>query len=44
VHPAQRGTGVARRLYERFFDLAAADGRTVVRAVTAQPSSSLPRG
>lgn len=35
VHPGQRGTGVARRLYERFFDLAAADGRTVVRAVTA---------
>ena len=35
VHPGQRGSGVARRLYERFFALAAADGRTVVRAVTA---------
>jgi predicted GNAT superfamily acetyltransferase len=36
VHPGRRGDGLARRLYERFFALAAADGRTVVRAVTAQ--------
>lgn len=35
VHPARRGAGLARVLYERFFALAAADGRTVVRAVTA---------
>jgi ribosomal protein S18 acetylase RimI-like enzyme len=35
VHPAHRRTGLARVLYERFFALAAADGRTVVRAVTA---------
>ena len=40
VHPAQRGTGVARRLYERFFGLAAADGRTVVRAVTAPANAA----
>lgn len=35
VAPGQRRTGLARRLYESFFALAAADGRTVVRAVTA---------
>ena len=35
VHPGHRRGGLARVLYERFFDLAAADGRTVVRAVTA---------
>jgi ribosomal protein S18 acetylase RimI-like enzyme len=35
VHPDRRGDGLARMLYERFFALAAADGRTVVRAVTA---------
>jgi ribosomal protein S18 acetylase RimI-like enzyme len=35
VHPGFRGDGLARRLYERFFALAATDGRTVVRAVTA---------
>ena len=35
VHPDRRGDGLARTLYERFFALAAADGRTVVRAVTA---------
>jgi hypothetical protein len=35
VDPAHRGRGVARSLYERFFGLALADGRTVVRAVTA---------
>jgi ribosomal protein S18 acetylase RimI-like enzyme len=35
VHPAQRRAGLARLLYERFFALAAADGRTVVSAVTA---------
>jgi ribosomal protein S18 acetylase RimI-like enzyme len=35
VHPEHRGEGLARVLYERFFALAAADGRAVVRAVTA---------
>jgi predicted GNAT superfamily acetyltransferase len=35
VHPARRGDGLARVLYERFFELAAADGRTLVSAVTA---------
>jgi ribosomal protein S18 acetylase RimI-like enzyme len=35
VHPGHRRGGLARALYERFFALAAADGRTVVRAVTA---------
>lgn len=35
VHPARRGEGLASVLYERFFALAATDGRTVVRAVTA---------
>jgi len=35
VHPHFRGNGLARLLYQRFFELAAADGRRVVRAVTA---------
>jgi len=35
VHPQFRGNGLARALYQRFFELAAADGRRVVRAVTA---------
>jgi predicted GNAT superfamily acetyltransferase len=35
VSPAQRKTGLARRLYSAFFELAAAEGRSVVRAVTA---------
>jgi ribosomal protein S18 acetylase RimI-like enzyme len=35
VSPAERGGGLARALYERFFALAAADGRTRVRAITA---------
>jgi ribosomal protein S18 acetylase RimI-like enzyme len=35
VHPGHRRGGLARMLYERFFALAAADGRTVVSAVTA---------
>jgi len=35
VHPDRRGEGLARVLYERFFAVATADGRTVVRAVTA---------
>jgi ribosomal protein S18 acetylase RimI-like enzyme len=35
VAPDQRRTGLARELYQRFFALAARNGRTVVRAVTA---------
>ncbi len=35
VDPALRGNGLARVLYERFFALATADGRRVVRAITA---------
>ena len=35
VDPDHRRSGLARVLYERFFELAAADNRTVVRAVTA---------
>jgi predicted GNAT superfamily acetyltransferase len=35
VHPLFRGNGLARVLYQRFFELAAADGRRVVTAVTA---------
>ncbi|WP_158884792.1 GNAT family N-acetyltransferase [Amycolatopsis anabasis] len=35
VNPRARGTGLARRLYERFFELARADDRSVVRAITS---------
>ena len=35
VNPAHRRGGLARELYQRFFALAAADGRTIVRAITA---------
>ena len=35
VHPDHRRDGLARVLYERFFAMAVADGRTVVRAVTS---------
>ena len=35
VAPEQRGEGLGRRLYERFFEDALADGRTVVRCVTS---------
>jgi L-amino acid N-acyltransferase YncA len=35
VHPRLRGDGLARVLYERFFALATADNRQVVRAITA---------
>jgi GNAT superfamily N-acetyltransferase len=40
VAPAWRRTGLARRLYEQFFDRARHDGRTVVKAITfpAEPS------
>lgn len=35
VDPAERGNGLGRTLYERFFDLMRADGRSVVHAVTS---------
>jgi ribosomal protein S18 acetylase RimI-like enzyme len=35
VAPEQRGAGLARDLYERFFAAARAHGRTTVRCVTA---------
>ncbi|WP_290862239.1 GNAT family N-acetyltransferase [Hamadaea sp.] len=35
VAPAARGTGLGRVLYERFFDLARADGRTRIGAITS---------
>ena len=35
VHPSARGAGLGRRLYQAFFAVAGAHGRTVVRAVTA---------
>lgn len=39
VDPAMRGRGLARLLYERFFRLAAADGRHLVRAITSPVNS-----
>jgi ribosomal protein S18 acetylase RimI-like enzyme len=39
VDPRLRGRGLARVLYERFFGLAAADGRRVVRAITSPDNS-----
>lgn len=36
VHPGHRRSGLARQLYERFFTLCSAHGRTVVRAVTVR--------
>ncbi len=35
VAPGQRGSGVGRRLYERFFDTVRAHGCTTVRCVTS---------
>jgi ribosomal protein S18 acetylase RimI-like enzyme len=35
VHPGLRGNGLARILYQRFFALAAANGRQLVTAITA---------
>jgi ribosomal protein S18 acetylase RimI-like enzyme len=35
VHPAERRSGLARRMYSGFFDHAIAEGRTVVRAITS---------
>ncbi len=42
VAPGERGTGLGRELYERFFDAARVEGRSVVRCVTsAQNADSL---
>lgn len=35
VAPRQRGSGLGRELYERFFEAARSHGRTLVRCVTA---------
>jgi ribosomal protein S18 acetylase RimI-like enzyme len=35
VAPEQRGSGIGKALYERFFTVVAADGRTRVRCVTS---------
>lgn len=35
VAPAQRGSGIGRELYERFFAVVAKEGRTRVRCVTS---------
>ena len=35
VAPAQRGSGIGRELYERFFEVVAREGRTKVRCVTS---------
>jgi predicted GNAT superfamily acetyltransferase len=39
VAPGERETGLGRLLYEAFFEMAAKDGRRVVRAVTAPVNS-----
>ncbi len=35
IGPAWRRSGLARRLYEQFFERARRDGRTVVKAITS---------
>jgi ribosomal protein S18 acetylase RimI-like enzyme len=35
VAPEQRGSGLGRELYQRFFDSVQGDGRTIVRCVTS---------
>jgi predicted GNAT superfamily acetyltransferase len=40
VAPGGRRSGLARLLYQTFFDVAARDGRRVVRAVTAPANST----
>ena len=40
VAPAQRGTGLARRLYETFFDSALQDGCTAVSAITSPANTA----
>ena len=40
VAPDERRSGLARVLYQAFFDMAAKDGRRIVRAVTAPVNSA----
>jgi L-amino acid N-acyltransferase YncA len=40
VHPAWRGAGLGRDLYRRFFDIARAQGRSVMRAVIASANKA----
>jgi predicted GNAT superfamily acetyltransferase len=40
VAPEERRSGLARVLYQAFFDMAASDGRHVVRAVTSPVNST----
>jgi predicted GNAT superfamily acetyltransferase len=40
VAPAWRRSGLARRLYEQFFDRARRDGRTVVKAITSPQNAT----
>jgi len=40
VAPEERGSGLAGLLYQAFFEMAAKDGRLVVRAVTAPVNSA----
>ncbi len=40
VAPRTRGEGLARRLYQRFFDLAATEHRTRVKAITSPQNLS----
>jgi predicted GNAT superfamily acetyltransferase len=40
VAPGERRSGLARLLYRAFFEIAAADGRHVVRAVTSPVNSA----
>lgn len=40
VAPEQRGTGLGRALYERFFQAARTEGRSLVRSVTSPANES----
>jgi ribosomal protein S18 acetylase RimI-like enzyme len=40
IAPDQRGSGLGRDLYERFFDSARAAGRSVIRCVTSPTNES----
>ena len=35
INPSFRGNGLARQLYRRFFDLAQAENRSIVQAITS---------
>lgn len=40
VAPAERGSGLGRELYERFFDAARVNGRSIVRCVTSPENAA----